>query len=161
MPKNISIRAAQPADTQQILAFIQALADYEREPDAVEATASHIEATLFCDNPRAFCVIAELDGKPAGFAIYFYNYSTWLGKHGLYLEDLFVHPELRGGGVGLALLKHLAVKAVDEGCGRFEWSVLDWNQPAIDFYTAAGAVAMDEWTVYRLSGDALTEFARG
>ena len=127
----------------------------------MEATEAHLERTLFAEEPKVFGIMAELDGAPAGFAVYFYNYSTWLGRHGLYLEDLFVDPALRGRGVGLALLRHLAGIAVAEGCGRFEWMVLDWNEPAIDFYRAAGAVAMDEWTVYRLSGEALRAFAAG
>ena len=155
----ITLRPAEPADSAQLLAFIQGLADYEREPDAVEATEEHLRRTLFAGEPKVFGIIAELDGAPAGFAIYFYNYSTWLGRHGLYLEDLYVDPALRGRGVGLALLRHLARTAVAEGCGRFEWMVLDWNEPAIDFYRAAGAVPMDEWTVYRLSGAALEQFA--
>ncbi len=158
---SIVLRPAIPADSENILALIQGLADYEREPDAVVATESHLQATLFASNPKVHAVMAELDDEVVGFAVYFYNYSTWLGQHGLYLEDLFVQPENRGSGVGLALLRHLASKAVAEGCGRFEWMVLDWNQPAIDFYRAAGAVPMDEWTVYRLSGDALAAFAEG
>lgn len=158
---SIVLRPAVPADTSKILSLIQGLADYEREPEAVVATESHLQATLFAENPKVHGVIAELDGQTAGFAVYFYNFSTWLGQHGLYLEDLFVEPDSRGVGVGLALLRHLAAKAVSEGCGRFEWMVLDWNEPAIDFYRAAGAIPMDEWTVYRLSGDALTHFAAG
>ena len=157
----LTLRPAEPADCAQILAFIQGLAEYEREPDAVEATEAHLERTLFADEPKVFAILAELDGAPAGFAVYFYNYSTWLGRHGLYLEDLYVDPALRGRGVGLALLKHLAGIAVAEGCGRFEWMVLDWNEPAIEFYRAAGALPMDEWTVYRLSGAALEAFAAG
>ncbi|HKK22045.1 MAG TPA: GNAT family N-acetyltransferase [Pseudohaliea sp.] len=157
----ITLRPAEPADCAQILAFIQGLAEYEREPDAVEATEAHLRRTLFTDDPKVFGVMAELDGSPAGFAVYFYNYSTWLGRHGLYLEDLYVDPARRGQGVGLALLRHLARTAVAGGCGRFEWMVLDWNEPAIEFYRAAGAVPMDEWTVYRLSGRALADFARG
>jgi GNAT superfamily N-acetyltransferase len=157
----LTLRPAEPADCTQILTFIRGLAEYEREPGAVEATEAHLEHTLFADEPKVFGIMAELDGAPAGFAVYFYNYSTWLGRHGLYLEDLFVDPALRGRGVGLALLRHLAAIAVAEGCGRFEWMVLDWNEPAIDFYRGAGAVPMDEWTVYRLSGEALRAFAAG
>ena len=157
----IAIRPAVPSDAPRILELITGLAIYEREPDAVETTEQHLHDTLFADNPRTFAVMAELNGQVVGFAIYFYNYSTWLGVHGIYLEDLFVEEASRGHGVGLALLRHLAKKAVTEGCGRFEWMVLDWNEPAIDFYKAAGAVPMDEWTVYRLSGDALTHFATG
>ena len=155
----LTLRAAEPADCARILAFIRGLAAYEREPDAVEATEAHLERTLFAADPKVFGIMAELDGVPAGFAVYFYNYSTWLGRHGLYLEDLFVTPDLRGRGVGLALLRHLAGIAVAEGCGRFEWMVLDWNEPAIEFYRAAGAVPLEEWTVYRLSGQALADFA--
>jgi len=157
----IVLRPAVPTDSPKILALIQALADYEKEPDAVLATEAHLQATLFADSPKVHGVMAELEGVVVGFAVYFYNYSTWLGQHGLYLEDLFVEPDCRGEGVGLALLRHLAAKAVSEGCGRFEWMVLDWNTPAIDFYRAAGAVPMDEWTVYRLSGQALSRFAEG
>lgn len=157
----IVLRPAVAADSPKILALIQALADYEKEPHAVLATEAHLQATLFADRPKVHGVMAELNGVVVGFAVYFYNYSTWLGQHGLYLEDLFVEPDSRGVGVGLALLRHLAAKAVSEGCGRFEWMVLDWNEPAIDFYRAAGATPMDEWTVYRLSGDALTHFAAG
>jgi GNAT superfamily N-acetyltransferase len=157
----ITLRPARPGDSAQILAFIHGLAAYEREPDAVEATEEHLQRTLFAPQPKVFGVLAERGGQLAGFAVYFYNYSTWLGRHGLYLEDLYVEPQQRGQGVGLALLRHLASVAVQEDCGRFEWMVLDWNTPAIDFYRAAGAEPMEEWTVYRLSGQALRDFARG
>lgn len=155
------LRPATSADCAEILSLIQALAVYEREPDAVIATEAHLQATLFTESPKVHAVVAEIDGVIVGFAIYFYNYSTWLGCHGLYLEDLYVQAEYRGRGVGLALLKHLAGIAVAEGCGRFEWAVLDWNEPAIAFYNAAGAVPMDEWTVFRLAGEALSNFANG
>ncbi len=154
-----TIRAAKPEDSQTIMQFVHELAIYEKEPDAVKATAAHMSQALFCDAPKAFCLIAEIDGRPVGFALYFYSFSTWLGQHGIYLEDLYVNPSARGLGAGKALLKELAKIAVAENCGRVEWSVLDWNTPAIDFYKAAGALPQDEWTVYRLSGSALNHFA--
>jgi len=157
----VQIRVATRADVPLIRELIQALADYEREPDAVKASEADLARTLFDEGATAHSVICEQDGEAVGFAVYFFNYSTWLDRNGLYLEDLFVRPEARGQGAGLALLRHLARLAVDKGCGRFEWSVLDWNQPAIDFYRAAGAKPMDEWTVYRMDGQALAEFARG
>lgn len=156
---NLTIRAATPDDTATIMQFIIDLAVYEKAPDEVKANQQHINNTLFCENPKAFGLIAEADGEPVGFAVYFFNYSTWLGKHGIYLEDLFVSPSARGSGAGKALLQRLAQIAVEKDCGRLEWSVLDWNEPAIQFYKAMGAFAMDEWTVYRLSGDALSDFA--
>jgi GNAT superfamily N-acetyltransferase len=154
------IRFATPADVPQILAFIRELADYEREPDAVLATEPMLEAALFGPRPAAEAVIAEdADGVPLGFALFFQNFSTWTGLPGLYLEDLYVTPAARGAGVGKALLRHLADIAVTRGYARFEWSVLDWNQPAIDFYRAMGAIGMDEWTVQRVTGDALAKLA--
>lgn len=158
---SLSIRPATRVDVPLIRELVQALADYEREPDAVKATEADLARTLFDDGATAHCVICEQDGSAVGFAVYFFNYSTWLGRNGLYLEDLFVRPQARGQGAGLALLRHLARLAVDRGCGRFEWSVLDWNRPAIDFYRAAGARPMDQWTVYRMDGQALADFARG
>ncbi len=158
---SVLIRAATRADVPLIHELVRALADYEREPDAVKATEADLARSLFDDGATAHCVICEQDGLAVGFAVYFFNYSTWLGRNGLYLEDLFVRPQARGQGAGLALLRHLAQVAVARGCGRFEWSVLDWNQPAIDFYRAAGARPMDEWTVYRMDGQALVDFARG
>nr|WP_255626136.1 GNAT family N-acetyltransferase [Xanthomonas sp. NCPPB 1067] len=139
--------------------LITALAVYEREPEAVKAGPDDLRASLFGDAATAHALICEQDGQALGFAVYFFNYSTWLGRNGLYLEDLFVRPEARGKGAGLALLRHLAQLAVQRGCGRFEWSVLDWNQPAIDFYQAVGARPMDGWTVYRLDGERLAAFA--
>ncbi|WP_386340683.1 GNAT family N-acetyltransferase [Xanthomonas citri pv. citri] len=155
------IRSATPADVPLLHELITALAVYEREPDAVKASLEDVRASLFDDGATAHALICEQDGQALGFAVYFFNYSTWLGRNGLYLEDLFVCPEARGKGAGLALLRHLAQLAVQRGCGRFEWSVLDWNQPAIDFYKAVGARPMDGWTVYRLDGERLAAFAAG
>lgn len=156
----ITIRPATPADVATILGFIRDLAAFEREPDAVEATEETLTDALFGARPAAEALIAE-DGEPLGFAIFFHNFSTWTGKRGLYLEDLYVTPGARGLGVGTALLRHLAAIAVDRGCARFEWSVLDWNEPAIRFYRAMGAVGQNEWTVQRVSGEALSRLATG
>lgn len=154
------IRFATAADVPQILAFVHELAEYEREPDAVLATEPMLEAALFGPRPAAEAVIAEdAEGKALGFALFFQNFSTWTGLPGLYLEDLYVTPAARGAGVGKALLRHLADIAVTRGYARFEWSVLDWNQPAIDFYRAMGAVGMEEWTVQRVTGEALHALA--
>lgn len=155
----ITIRPATASDVPQILAFIRALARYEREPDAVTATEDDLLRDGFGTNPFYFCLIAESDGAPAGFAFYFFNYSTWLGRPGLYLEDLFVHPEFRGLGIGKALLQRVAVIAVEKGCLRLQWEVLDWNTPAIDFYRAMGAEFLDAWRNVRISGDALLKLA--
>ncbi len=155
------IRSATPEDVPLLHELITALAVYEREPDAVKAGLEELRASLFGDGATAHALICEQDGQALGFAVYFFNYSTWLGRNGLYLEDLFVRPEARGKCAGLALLRHLAQLAVQRGCGRFEWSVLDWNQPAIDFYKAVGARPMDGWTVYRLDGERLAAFAAG
>lgn len=154
-----AIRPALPEDVGLILALIRELADYEKLLHEVEATEERLRATLFGDNPSAHCMLAFDGGRPAGFAIYFFNYSTFLAKPGLYLEDLFVKPEFRGSGVGKALLLHLARLANIRGCGRMEWSVLDWNQPAIDFYRKLGATPMNDWTVFRLTGPALAQYA--
>ncbi|MDT8759913.1 GNAT family N-acetyltransferase [Sphingomonas psychrotolerans] len=153
------IRPATPADAGLILRFIRELAEFEREPDAVEATEEMLATALFGARPAAEAVIAELDGAPVGFALFFQNFSTWTGRPGLYLEDLYVTPAARGSGTGTALLRHLAGIALDRGCGRFEWAVLDWNEPAIQFYRAMGAVGMDEWRVQRVAGDALVRLA--
>jgi GNAT superfamily N-acetyltransferase len=153
------IRAAERRDIPQILAFIRALAEYEREPDAVTATEADLERDGFGPNPFYSCLIAEQDGRPAGFAFYFFNYSTWLGRPGLYLEDLFVLPEFRSCGVGRALLQRVAAIAVEKGCPRLQWEVLDWNQPAIDFYKAMGADFLDEWRNVRVTGAALARLA--
>lgn len=156
---SIQIRKANENDVGQILTFIKALAEYEKLSHEVVATEELLQQSIFGDNPVAHVVIAEWEGTPAGFALYFYNYSTFLAKPGLYLEDLFVLPEFRGKKIGKALLVHLAKIAVDKECGRFEWSVLDWNTPAIEFYRAMGAVGMEGWTVQRVTGQALTELA--
>ena len=153
------IREANRNDVTAIHKLIVELAIYEREPDAVIATIADIEESLFGKNPVAFCHVAEIDGQIVGIAIWFLNYSTWLGKAGLYLEDLFVKPEFRGKGLGLELMKTLAKLCVERNYERFQWWVLDWNEPSINFYKSIGAEAMDEWTVYRLSGKALKSFA--
>jgi len=156
------IRPATPADVPLILRFIRGLATYEKLLPEVEATEAKLTATLFGSRPAAECVLAFTEGNtPAGFAIFFTNYSTFLAKPGLYLEDLFVEPALRGQGIGKALLLHLARLANERGCGRMEWSVLDWNQPAIDFYESIGAVRQTEWTTCRLTGAALARYAPG
>ena len=155
----IAVRPAESSDVPLILRFIRALAVYEREPDAVAATEEALLAHGFGPNPYYHCLIAELDGLPAGFAFYFFDYSTWIGKPGLYLEDLFVDPPFRGKGVGRALLEHLARIALERGCGRMKWEVLDWNQPAIDFYRAMGAEFLDEWRNVCLSGNSLKRLA--
>jgi GNAT superfamily N-acetyltransferase len=157
----MTIRPATPADIPAIRALIVALAVYEREPDAVKASEADLHEALFGSRPLAEAVLAEVDGTPAGIALFFTSFSTWAGKGGLYLEDLFVVPEARGLGLGKALLVHLAGIAVARGYARFEWSVLDWNEPAIGFYKALGAKPMDEWTVMRVDGDALAQLAAG
>ncbi|HVU22862.1 MAG TPA: GNAT family N-acetyltransferase [Opitutus sp.] len=152
------IRSATPADVPLILAFIRGLADYEKLSHEVEATEEKLRATLFGEKPAAECVLAFAGGAPAGFAIFFTNYSTFLAKPGLYLEDLFVKPEFRGRGLGKALLLYLAKLANARGCGRMEWAVLDWNQPAIDFYESLGARRLREWQICRLTGPALAQY---
>ena len=154
----IAIRTAAPDDVPLILDLVRELAVYEREPDAVVATEAMLHDALFARRV-AESLIAELDGRPVGFALFFHNFSTWTGKPGIYLEDLYVTPGARGAGAGKALLRHLAGIALDRDCGRFEWVVLDWNTPAIDFYRAMGAQAMEEWTVQRVTGDALVALA--
>ncbi len=155
----ITIRPATSADVPQILAFIRALALYERDPDAVTATEADLLRDGFGPNPFYFCLIAECDGAAAGFAFYFFNYSTWKGRPGLYLEDIFVQPEFRGLGIGKALLQQVAAFAVERGCLRLQWEVLDWNTPAIEFYRAMEAEFLDEWRNVRVSGDALRKLA--
>lgn len=157
----IDIRPATPDDAELILRFITDLAIYEKAEHEVKTDAAGIRDSLFAEGSTAHGLICENDGQPIGYAVYFFNYSTWLGKHGLYLEDLYVSPEARGLGAGKALLRHLAQLAVERGCGRFEWSVLDWNTPAIDFYESFGARPQSEWTTYRLAGQALLDFAAG
>jgi GNAT superfamily N-acetyltransferase len=144
-----------------VLSFIRELADYEKLSHEVEATEAMIEAALFCEQPRLFCDIVEWRGEAVGFAVWFNNFSTFSGRPGLYLEDLFVRPAYRGKGLGKALLVHLARTCIDNNWSRLQWSVLDWNTPSIEFYKSLGAVLMDEWTVCRVSGDALTKLARG
>ena len=158
---SINIRPASVEDSAIILRFITELAIYEKAEDEVIATETDIRESLFVAESTTSALICELDDQAIGFAIYFFNYSTWLGKHGLYLEDLYVSPAFRGAGAGKALLKNLAQLAVSKNCGRFEWSVLDWNEPAIGFYKSIGALPQDEWVSYRLSGKALTDFAAG
>lgn len=159
MPQ-LQIRPATPDDIDLILHFIRELARYERAEHEAKATPAHLERTLFCENPSVYGLILLADDEPIGFAVYFFNYSTWQGQHGLYLEDLYVTPEARGLGGGKALLKYLARLAVDKDCGRFEWSVLDWNAPSIAFYESLGAAPQSEWIRYRLSGEALLKLAQ-
>jgi len=155
----IQLRTATEKDVPLILAFITELAEYERLRHEVVVTEKRLRETLFGERRFAEVVLAELGGEPVGFALFFHNYSTFLGKPGLYLEDLYVRPEARGRGVGRRLLTHLAAIAKERGCGRMEWSVLDWNESAIGFYRSLGARPMDEWTVYRVTGEALEALA--
>ncbi len=153
------IRLATEADVPQILGLIKELAEYEKAPDAVIASESDIHESLFKPDSVTHCHVAEIDEKIVGIAIWFLNYSTWLGKEGIYLEDLYVKPEYRKNGIGLNLMKTLAKICVDRGYERFQWWVLNWNEPSIKFYESIGALPMNEWTVYRLSGEALKKFA--
>lgn len=154
------LRPARAGDEAGILACIQALADYEREPDAVDNTVDLISETLFGDDPRAFAfVVAGPEGEIRAIAIWFLTYSTWTGRHGIWLEDLYVHERYRSNGYGVALLAALAAECVEKQYSRLEWTVLDWNEPAIGFYRALGAEAMEEWTTRRVAGDALTALA--
>ncbi len=155
----ISIRRAVEDDLPLILRFIEALSDYEKLRDKCVATEERLRATLFAGHPAAEVIIASIDRKPVGFALFFHNYSTFLAQSGLFLEDLFVDPDARGHGVGRALLSSLAQIAIDRDCGRLEWSVLDWNELAISFYRSIGAVPMDEWTTFRLTGSELENLA--
>jgi GNAT superfamily N-acetyltransferase len=159
MSDQIEIRNATIEDVPLILEFIKGLAEYEKLAHEVTATEDILTETLFGSRPAAEVVICNCDGIPAGFALFFHNYSTFLGRPGIYLEDLFVKPDFRGRGLGRALLVYLARLAVERDCGRFEWSVLDWNEPAIGFYKSLGAVPKDDWTIFRVSGDALTRLA--
>jgi GNAT superfamily N-acetyltransferase len=156
---DLRLRSAEREDVGQILSFVRELAEYEKLAHEAVADEATLAAQLFCDQPAAEVVIAEVDGQPAGFALFFHNFSTFLGRRGLYLEDLFVRPQFRGLGLGKRLMIHLARLAVERDCGRFEWSVLDWNEPAIRFYRGLGAVGLEEWTVQRVSGDALKALA--
>ena len=151
----MKVRAAGVEEVPIILNLIKDLAEYEKAPDQVEASESDLIATIFAENPKVFCDVVEVDGEIVGMAIWFLNYSTWQGKHGIYLEDLVIKPEFRGRGYGKVLLQHLAAICNERGYGRFQWWVLDWNSPAIEFYRALGAEAMSEWTVYRVSGQPL------
>jgi GNAT superfamily N-acetyltransferase len=151
----MKIRPARRDEAAIILQLIKDLAEYEKAPDEVKATEKEILETIFAENPKVFCDFVEVDGDIAGMAIWFLNYSTWQGKHGIYLEDLYVRPEYRGRGYGKALLQHLASICIERGYGRFQWWVLDWNSPAIEFYRSLGAEAMSEWTVYRVSDEPL------
>jgi len=155
----IHLRQAQVTDIQQILAFVRELAEYEKLAHEAVADEATLAKQLFGDHPAAEVVIAEVDGQPAGFALFFHNFSTFLGQRGLCLEDLYVKPDFRGLGLGHRLMIHLAKLAVERDCGRFEWSVLDWNEPAIRFYRSLGATGLDEWTVQRVTGEALTTLA--
>jgi GNAT superfamily N-acetyltransferase len=157
----IRLRPAAPADVALVLGFIRELAEYERLSHEVVATEAGVAAALFGPRPFAEVVIAEAGDEPAGFALFFHNFSTFVGRPGIYLEDLYVRPAMRGRGVGARLLAHLAAVAVERGCGRLEWSVLDWNEPAIGFYRRLGARAMDQWTVFRVEGESLSRLATG
>lgn len=154
------IRPARPDDVPAIHRLIHALAEYERAPHEVKTTDERVHASLFGEDPKVFAHVAEHDGKVVGFAMWFINYSTWTGRHGIYLEDLFVEPDVRGHGYGKALLTELVRIADERGYTRVEWSVLDWNEPAIEFYKALGARPQDEWMVYRLDADAIAQVAR-
>jgi GNAT superfamily N-acetyltransferase len=156
----LTIRPASIEDAPLILSFIKELAHYEKLSHEVTATEEDLKKTLFGEHPYAEVVISYLGDEPVGYGLFFHNYSTFHGRQGMYLEDIYVRPEARGLGVGKSLLRHLAQIAVQRGCARMEWSVLDWNQPAIEFYRSIGAKPMDEWTVYRLTGEALTAFSR-
>lgn len=155
----MEIVRAVPQDCEVILELIKDLAEYEKAPHEVKATVEDLRQTLFSSQPSAFCDLVKVKGETVGFALWFLNYSTWQGKYGIYLEDLFIKPEFRGLGFGKSLLRHLARICVEKGYGRLQWWVLDWNKPAIDFYLSLGAEAMDEWTVFRVSGDALQKLA--
>lgn len=155
----VKVRVASPADTALILSFIEDLAEYEKLRHEVEATEADVRRDLFGENPRCFCDIAEVDGVPVGFALWFYSYSTFRGRAGIYLEDLFVQPGARGAGAGRALLQRLAQRCVEADLGRLEWSVLDWNEPAIAFYDSLGASRKEGWTVRRVDGEALVRLA--
>lgn len=154
------IRQATPNDAQAIYDMIYELAVYEKAPEEVVTTPDEIRESLFAADSKTEALICEVDGKVVGYAVFFTSYSTWLGRNGIYMEDLYISPDYRGNGAGKALLKTIARYAVERKCGRLEWSVLDWNQPAIDFYLSIGAAPQSEWVRYRLSGDALINFAK-
>jgi GNAT superfamily N-acetyltransferase len=156
---SITIRPAKPGEAGLVLAFVQELADFERLSHEVVATEAMIDAALFGPRPNTFCELAEWEGEPVGFALWFFNFSSFRGRNGIYLEDVYVRPSHRGLGLGRAILRHLAARCVAEGLARFEWSVLNWNDAAIRFYEAQGARLMREWTICRLSGEALERLA--
>ena len=156
---SITIRQARPEDASAIYDMIYELAVYEKAPQEVVTTPDEIRETLFATGSKTEALIAESEGKAVGYAVFFTSYSTWLGRNGIYMEDLYVSPDYRGQGAGIALLKNIAQCAVQRQCGRLEWSVLDWNQPAIDFYLSIGALPQSEWVRYRLDGEALIKFA--
>ncbi len=157
----LTLRPAEPADAGQILAYVRELAEYERDPDAVVATEEDIRRYAFGPQPLVRVTMAEWEGRPAGFALWFLNFSTWEGRPGIYLEDIFVRPQFRRHGIGKALMRHLAEIALEEGWTRFVWQVLDWNTPAIDFYEAHGARLMRSWITCRVEGEALRRLAEG
>ena len=157
---SLAIRPARPGEASLVFQFVRELAEYEKLEHEVQATEAMIDAALFGEQPRVFCDIAEWDGEPVGFAVWFLNFSTFSGRPGIYLEDIFVRPAFRGRGVGKALMVHLARTCVENGWARLQWSVLDWNTPSIEFYKSLGGVLLDEWTVVRVSGDALTRLAK-
>jgi diamine N-acetyltransferase len=158
---SITIRAAQPADSALIFSLVRELAEYERLLHEVTATEQQIAAELFAPQPRVFCDLAEWNGDPVGFAVWFLIFSTFSGRQGLYLEDIFVRPAFRGKGIGKALMRHLARRCVEQNFARFEWSVLDWNKPSIDFYRSIGADVVEEWRICRMTGDSLERLAGG
>ena len=157
----LKLRTAVPADVPLILDYIRELAEYERAPEKVVARAEDLARHLFGERPLAFAVMAEHDGADAGWALWFYNFSTWEGRPGLYLEDLYVRPQFRGHGIGKALLKYLAAVAIENGCARYVWQVLDWNTPSLEFYKAMGATVLEEWLTCRVEGEALARLAEG
>lgn len=158
---SLAIRAARAADAELIFALVRELAEYEKLLHELDATPASLAAALFTNNPRVFCDLAECNGEGVGLALWFYNYSSFAGRHGIYLEDLFVRPAFRGKGIGKALMTHLARRCVEEGLARFQWAVLDWNKPSIDFYRSIGATILDDWRICRMSGAALQSFASG
>lgn len=156
---SLVIRSVRPGEASVVLQFVRELAEYEKLSHTVVATEAILDAVLFADQPRVFCDLAEWDGEPVGFALWFLNFSTFSGRAGIYLEDLFVRPAHRGKGIGKALMARLARKCMENGWARLQWSVLDWNTPSIEFYKSLGAVMMDEWTGVRIGGDALKTLA--
>jgi GNAT superfamily N-acetyltransferase len=157
---SLAIRSVRPGDEATVFALVLALAEYERLTAEVDATQEMLADVLFAKEPRVFCDLAEWNGEPVGFALWFLNFSSFRGRHGIYLEDIFVQPEHRGQGIGKALLQKLAQICTERGYSRLEWSVLDWNTPSIDFYKSLGAMMLDEWSICRLTGAALTTLAR-